>query len=228
MRFGLLGYPLGHSFSKGWFESRGYKYDNFQYASPAEFLSAKPTDLTGFNVTIPHKHSIIPFLDSLDGPAAEIGAVNCVTIDQMGAMRGYNTDYIGFSDTLLAIIGSRRPRASVLGSGGAAKAVCYALQKLGIEFEIISRTNNGYAKFNIENVKLIINTSPVGMYPNVGQAPDIDYDKIDSSYIIYDLVYNPAQTEFIRRSRLQGAMVVNGLAMLDGQAQAALQHFLGR
>lgn len=227
-RFGLLGYPLGHSFSKRWFEDRGYRYDNFEYASVADFLRDKPSDLEGFNVTIPHKQSIMAFLDDVDSAAADIGAVNCVTVAADGSMKGYNTDYIGFEQSLLSMIGAERPLAAVLGSGGASKAVCYVLRRLGIDYQVISRADDGYSKFKIQNSKLIINTTPLGMYPNVDNAPKIDYEAIDSSYFLYDLVYNPVQTEFLRRGRLRGARVINGLPMLYCQAQAALQHFLVR
>lgn len=223
--YGLLGYPLGHSFSKAWFESRGYPYQNFEYEYLADFLKFRPHDLCGFNVTIPHKQAIIPFLDSLNDAASEIGAVNCVTISG-GKMRGYNTDCVGFEDSLKDMIKDAKPRAAVLGSGGASHAVCYVLKNMGIDFVVVSRSDNGYQKFKIEDFRLIINTSPVGMYPNVETAPDIDYDKIDSSYFLYDLVYNPAQTLFLARGRVRGARVVNGLAMLYGQAQAALRHFV--
>lgn len=167
-------------------------------------------------------------MDDMDAAAAAIGAVNCVTIASNGSMKGYNTDYLGFERSLLSMIGDKRPAAAVLGSGGASKAVCYVLERLGIDYQVISRTDNGYSTFKIQNSKLIINTTPLGMYPNVDRAPKISYEAIDNSYFLYDLVYNPAETEFLRRGRLRGARVIGGLPMLYGQAQAALQHFLVR
>lgn len=225
--FGLLGYPLGHSFSKPWFEDHGFRYTNFQYESVEQFLSNKPSDLDGFNVTIPHKVNIIPFLSQIDRAAAEVGAVNCVKILKDKTLKGYNTDIIGFEESLIDMIGEGfDSRAAVLGSGGASKAVCYVLKKLSIPYTVVSRADNGYQNFDIRSVRLIINTTPLGMSPNTDTAPDIDYSKIEADYFLYDLVYNPAQTKFMREGRVRGATVKNGLAMLHSQAQAALRHFL--
>lgn len=224
--FGLLGYPLGHSFSKPWFEARGARYDNFAYESVADFMKAIPADLEGFNVTIPHKRSVIEFLDEVDAAAAEVGAVNCVKVLKNKQLRGYNTDIIGFENSLTDFIGCDfRGRAAVLGSGGASRAVCYVLNKLNIDYQVVSRADGGYEKFDIGGVRLVVNTTPLGMYPKVNDAPPIDYEALDGSYFLYDLVYNPAQTEFLRRGRQRGVAVINGLAMLYAQAQAALQIF---
>ncbi|MEG0814760.1 MAG: shikimate dehydrogenase [Mucinivorans sp.] len=227
--FGLLGYPLGHSFSKAWFEKRGHSYTNFAYQSVEEFLNSKPSDLEGFNVTIPHKRAIIPFLDSLDSAAKEVGAVNCVKVLDNKQLKGYNTDIIGFEESLIDLIGEQfTGRAAVLGSGGASHAVCYVLRKLGIDHQVISRQNNGYSTFRIQDFRLIINATPLGMSPKVDTAPEIDYDQINCSYFLYDLVYNPAQTLFLEKGRKHGAAVKNGLAMLISQAQAALLIFEAR
>lgn len=225
--FGLLGYPLGHSFSKPWFEERGFRYTNFEYENIEQFLSNKLDDLEGFNVTIPHKVSIIPFLSQIDSAATKVGAVNCVKILKDNTLKGYNTDIIGFEESLIDMIGEGFDgHSAVLGSGGASRAVCYVLEKLSIPYTVVSRADNGYQNFDIRDVRLIINTTPLGMSPNMDTAPDIDYSKIGADYFLYDLVYNPAQTKFMREGRVRGATVKSGLAMLHSQARAALQHFL--
>ncbi len=220
--YGILGYRLTHSFSYKWFESRGFRFRNFEYQSIEDFLAVMPRELQGFSVTIPHKETIIEFLDQLDTTAQEIGAVNCVKVVE-GRLIGYNTDNIGFKESLLPLLTPRHRRAAVLGSGGASKAVLWTLASLGIESQVISRSDNGYEHFNPSAVDIIINTTPLGMYPNVDQCPDIDYTSISSHSICYDLVYNPAQTLFLSRCRAQGATVITGLRMLHLQAVAALQ-----
>lgn len=225
--FGLLGYPLGHSFSKPWFEARAHRYDNFAYQTVDQFIQAIPTDLQGFNVTIPHKEAIIPFLDEIDPAAQEVGAVNCVKILEGNRLKGYNTDILGFEQSLRSMIGPNfTDRAAVLGSGGASKAVCYVLGKLNIDHQVVTRKDDGYSKFKIEHSKLIINTTPLGMFPKVDAAPTIDYSSIDETYYLYDLVYNPSQTKFLTEGRKRGATVKNGLEMLTVQAQEALLLFL--
>ncbi|MEG2728567.1 MAG: shikimate dehydrogenase [Mucinivorans sp.] len=225
--FGLLGYPLGHSFSQAWFNERGHRYENFASPSVAKFIGSLPSDLEGFNVTIPHKQTIIPFLDSMDEAAREVGAVNCVKVLADRKLRGYNTDIIGFEASLRDLIGSHFAGcAAVLGSGGASRAVCYVLKKLGIDYQVISRSDDGYSRFKVEQVRLIINTTPLGMYPHTEAMAEINYEAIDDRYFLFDLVYNPSQTAFLYQGRIRGAAVVNGLAMLRGQAQAALQLFV--
>lgn len=225
--FGLLGYPLGHSFSKPWFEAQGYAYNNYEYENVETFLENKPSELNGFNVTIPHKENILPFLDEIDPQAKEVGAVNCVKILADGSLKGYNTDIIGFQETLLEMIGPRfSEHAAVLGSGGASKAVCYVLKKIGIDHQVVSRSDDGYQKFDITKSRLIINTTPLGMYPGIDAAPPIDYNLIDSSYFLYDLIYNPCETSFMKQGRMRQATVRNGLSMLHCQARAALRLFV--
>lgn len=223
--YGLLGYPLSHSFSKGWFERRGYKYCNFEYPAVEEFLTAMPPDLQGFNVTIPHKQAIIPHLASVDEAAVEVGAVNCVKITDQGLV-GYNTDIVGFEQTLRPLLIDFHRRAAILGSGGASRAVQYVMRRLGIGYDVISRSNSLYNSFDPSLYQIIVNATPLGMFPLVDNAPSIDYQKIKPSTVCYDLVYNPAQTEFLRRCRIQEAVVVNGLKMLHLQAEAALAIFL--
>lgn len=223
-KFGLVGYPLGHSFSKGYFQQKfqtenilDCQYDNYSI----ETLTQIPANLSGFNVTIPHKQNIMPLLKSIDDAAVQIGAVNCVDVN----LRGYNTDAIGFEQSLLAMIGEQRPRALVFGTGGASRAVVYVLKRLSIEYIHISRSGQTrYDNLSAETIKshkLIINTTPLGMYPKTDAAPEIDYNLIGEGHYLYDLVYNPAETKFLREGRVRGAWVKNGLEMLYLQADAA-------
>lgn len=223
-KFGLIGYPLGHSFSKGFFLQKfrsemleNYSYDNYE----VETLTAIPTGLDGFNVTIPHKQNIIPLLSSIDSAAERIGAVNCVDRN----LRGYNTDVIGFEISLLGLIGNDRPRALVLGTGGAARAVCYVLNKLEIDYIQVSRSGvqryDNLTNQQIADHHLIINTTPLGMYPKIDSAAELNYDMISRNHYLYDLVYNPAETLFLHQGRVRGAWVKNGVEMLREQALAA-------
>lgn len=223
-RFGLLGFPLGHSFSKSFFEKKfasenltDCRYDNYEI----ELLATLPNGLSGMNVTIPHKQTVIPLLRSIDPVALAVGAVNCVDHN----LRGYNTDVIGFSKSLQHLIGTERPRALVLGTGGAARAVAYVLSELGIEFRYVSRSGElNYDNLSSEIVaehRLIINTSPVGMFPNISGTPNLPYDALGEDHYLFDLVYNPAQTRFLYEGRVRGAWVKSGVEMLYEQAEAA-------
>ncbi len=227
--YGLLGYPLSHSFSRGWFEARGYEFENFEFSDITEFTNNIPAKLEGFSVTIPHKQAIMPFLDAIDTTAQEIGAVNCVVVHSDGTLEGHNTDAEGFLKSLSPLLNRAiHKRAAVLGSGGASKAVQWVLRSEAIDFEVISRSNGGYDDFRAQNYDIIINTTPLGMHPKVHESPPLDYHNIRPHTICYDLVYNPAETEFLRQCRQQGAAVICGFAMLDAQAQAALRHYAKR
>ncbi len=227
--YGLLGYPLGHSFSKGWFDARGYEFQNFEFSDITEFINNIPSSLKGFSVTIPHKQAIIPFLSCIDTTAREIGAVNCVVVHSDGRLEGHNTDAEGFSRTLSPLLDdSQHKRAAVLGSGGASKAVQWVLQGMGMEVNVVSRANGSYDNFRADSYDIIVNCTPLGMHPKVDDAPAIDYHNIHPHTICYDLVYNPAQTKFLELSRRQGATVICGLGMLHAQAQAALRHYAER
>lgn len=223
-RYGLLGYPLGHSFSKGYFGDR-CRYDNFEYPTVEDFLAVKPSDLEGFNVTIPHKQSIMSFLDEVDISASEVGAVNCVQVLSGGAMKGYNTDIIGFEVSLREMLGGADVRALVLGTGGAARAVWWVLDKLGIEYTKVSRTGvinyDNLGREMVESHRLIINATPLGMAPDVDKKPAIDYCGVTKNHYLYDLVYNPSESSFLRMGRLCGARVKNGYEMLVLQAEGA-------
>lgn len=220
--YGILGYPLGHSFSKGWFEAKGYEFQNFEFAEVEGFVEAMPEELNGFSVTIPHKQNIIPFLDRLDSVAAEVGAVNCVRRRE-GQLEGFNTDVIGFGESLAPLLKDCHKRAAVLGSGGASKAVVWALRSRGIECSVVSRTGDGYDYFDPSRVDIIVNTTPLGMYPKVEGFPPIDYSEIREHTICYDLVYNPGETVFMQLCRRRGAVVIGGIEMLRIQAEAALR-----
>lgn len=232
--FGLIGRELGHSFSAKFFNAKfkseeiAADYQLFEIESIiklGELLGRNPLD--GFNVTIPYKESIIPYLDDLSDVAREIGAVNCVEVRD-GKLIGHNTDITGIEASLHWLEAEEGCKALVLGTGGASKAVQYALGKRGIEFKIVSRDKSrgdiSYEELTpeiIQEHKLIINTTPVGMFPNVDEVPAIDFDAIGTEHRIFDLVYNPAQTELLRRAKERGAQTMGGMLMLQTQAIAS-------
>lgn len=232
--FGLIGRELGHSFSakffNGKFASEGIDadYKLFELESIEELKNLlATTPLNGFNVTIPYKESIIPYLSELSTTAREVGAVNCVEVRD-GKLIGHNTDAAGIEASLHWLDLADGTKALVLGSGGASKATQYVLRKLGIEFKVVSRdASRGditYSELTPEVIaehKLIINATPVGMSPNVEAAPQLDYEHIGSEHRVFDLVYNPAQTEFLRRAKEQGASTMGGILMLQTQAIAS-------
>lgn len=240
--YGLLGYPLGHSFSARYFTDKFVREDIHDAAYCNYALSSLDglTDIIngdgvcGFNVTIPYKEKIIPFLDAISPDAEKIGAVNVVKVDNVGNRKiwtGYNTDIIGFEKSFLPMINRNNANSAlVLGTGGASKAVCYVFGKLGIPYSLVSRSGsrNGnalsYDSLSGKVMKqhnIIINTTPLGMFPAVDVCPDIPYGEICSGYVCYDLVYNPEETLFMKKSREHGALVKGGLEMLEKQAEAA-------
>lgn len=234
--YGLIGYPLSHSFSKGFFTRKfeeehiaGCQYETFPIPAITELpaLLDQHPDLCGLNVTIPYKEQVIPYLDELSDAAANIGAVNCIRLKD-GKKKGFNTDVIGFRNSLQPLLQPHHNRALVLGTGGAAKAVMYALQEMNIPYIVASRTpGNGAVAYSsldqatMEAHTLIVNTTPLGMYPNVDACPDIPYAFITSRHLLYDLVYNPAETLFLQKGAAQGAIVKNGHEMLILQAEAS-------
>ena len=235
-QFGLIGYPLSHSFSKKYFSEKFLREDiadaNYELY-PIERIDIFPSlvaslpDLVGINVTIPYKEQVIPYLDALSDVVAETGACNCIhRID--GKLVGYNTDVIGFEKSLLKKLNASHQHALVLGTGGAAKAVHYVLRKLGISYKEVSRKNsNGciaYEQLDTEIIKshtLIINTTPLGMHPLVDDAPEIPYESLTSAHYLFDLVYNPAKTLFLAKGEACGAAIENGADMLVDQAEAS-------
>lgn len=232
--YGIIGWPLGHSFSKPYFEDKfarlglaDHRYYNFPLENIAELsgILSEYSDLCGFNVTIPYKKEIIGWLDGISPEAEAIGAVNCVKIEN-GKLYGYNTDAYGFRAGLEKLIGTERPDALVLGSGGAANAVCHELSELGVKFFNVSRSkklnNLTYDELSPEIMsahRLIVNTTPLGTWPDTEQKPDIPYDHIGPQHLLYDLVYNPPVTAFLAKGRKRGAKTLNGETMLHAQAE---------
>ena len=238
-QFGLIGFPLSHSFSKKYyldkFEREGIAdagYDLYPIERIEELpalLEAHP-QLAGINVTIPHKISVMAYIDHLADEARAIQAVNCITIDRRAGdkpvLAGYNTDVYGFEQSLKPLLQPHQQQALVLGNGGAAKAVFYALGRLDITYKTVSRNpapgQLGYDELTdgvMASHTLIINTTPLGTYPNVAGCPDIPYAALTDRHLLYDLVYNPEVTEFLRRGQAQGAAIKNGMEMLVLQAE---------
>ncbi|NLZ94929.1 MAG: shikimate dehydrogenase [Bacteroidales bacterium] len=241
--YGLIGFPLAHSFSAKFFNEKFQKeginaeYLNFEIEHIFDLrrvLLFNP-HLKGLNVTIPHKEAVIEFLDDISPIAKKIGAVNVIKIergyrDTYGyKLKGYNTDYIGFKDSISPLINPELHRkALVLGTGGASKAVCSALEALGVEWTYVSRTpREGALTYDtltpdiLSDNKIIINTTPLGTYPNIEESPNIPYQALTSQHLLYDLVYNPTETTFLRKGRQMGAATKNGEEMLQLQALAA-------
>lgn len=233
-RYGLIGYPLGHSFSKNYFTKKfqeegitGCVYETFPIPSISELpglLAANP-DLCGFNVTIPYKEQVIPFLTEKSAVVQKTGACNCVRVHE-GKLMGYNTDVIGFEESLVKAFPDLPSQALVLGTGGAAKAVCYVLQKRDIRYLSVSRREGpGVIRYEdltgqiIGSHQLIINTTPLGMAPKVEEAPAIPYEYLTAAHCLFDLVYNPDRTLFLQRGSAHGARTCNGLEMLVIQAE---------
>ncbi|NEN23124.1 shikimate dehydrogenase [Cryomorpha ignava] len=239
--YGLIGKTLKHSFSEAYFREKFEKeqidarFQNFELETIDVFpkiLSENP-NLLGLSVTIPYKTVIIPFLDEVDPSAKEIGSVNSIRVSN-GKTIGFNTDAGGFSNSIKPFLAHGMERALILGTGGASKAVAYALRQTGLDVVLASRTPEegqlGYSEINqnaINAFKLIVNTTPLGMYPDVSSFPDIPYEYLTSEHLLYDLTYNPAETEFLRRGKEKGAIVVNGLSMLKIQAEMSWEIWTG-
>ena len=232
--FGLIGKRLGHSFSAKFFNGKfkAEQIDADYQLFEIEDISAidtliKEHNLEGFNVTIPYKESIIPYLDGLTKEAHEIGAVNCVVVKN-GQKIGHNTDLTGIEASLHWLDIDSAPKTLILGTGGASKAVQYALKRRGVEYSVVSRSaERGDVTYDdltaeiIAEHKLIINTTPVGMFPEVENAPTIDYSALGAEHRLFDLVYNPAKTQFLARGEEQGAKTMGGMLMLQTQAIAS-------
>ncbi len=238
-KYGLIGYPLEQSFSQKFFaakfknETINAEYLNFELESIGEFpeIIEDNETLKGLNVTIPYKERVMPFLTELDSEAEKVGAVNTIKIcEKYGkpCLTGFNTDVYGFEETLKPYIKPHHTKALILGTGGASKAVRYVLNKLGIGFELVSTKQRkgtiGYADITDDIIidhKLIINTTPLGMSPNTNGFPDLPYKAITTEHLLYDLIYNPAETVFLKNGKNNGATTVNGEAMLKKQAEKA-------
>ena len=239
-RFGLIGYPLTHSFSPSYFAEK-FKRQNIDDAVYEAFplkdildlpaLFDQYPDLVGLNVTIPYKEAILPFLDELSPEARSIGAVNTVLVSRKSEtpkLIGYNTDILGFESTLKPLLEPFHGKALVLGSGGASKAVTYVLSKLGIQWQVVSREPKG-KQIGYKDVStavlarhlVIINTTPLGMHPKVEGLPPLPYHALSEDHLLYDLIYHPAETRFLNRGIMAEATVQNGLQMLRAQADAS-------
>lgn len=229
--YGLIGYPLTHSFSPAYFTNKFEKegidavYKAYPLASITELplLLQEQYQLAGFNVTIPYKQLVMPYLSEMDDAAKVIGAVNCVDMKN-GRLKGYNTDYIGFTNSLKPLLRTQHSQALVLGSGGGSKAVTYALQKLGIDYRIVSRTGTDITYDTltddiVSNHRLIINTTPLGMFPHSDACPRIPYDAVTEQHLLFDLIYNPTETKFLSLGKQRGASIKNGYEMLVTQAE---------
>ena len=239
-QFGLIGYPLSHSFSKGYFTEKfvkegisGAAYELYPLQSIQELprLIEEHPQLLGLNVTIPYKEAVIPYLADLHESAKKVGAVNVIRFEEKGLI-GYNSDYFGFKTSLQEWLGSevKGLQALVLGTGGAAKAVCAALDDLQIPYRLVSRkpapATLTYEQLHeqpslLQEHRLIINTTPLGMHPHTASKPDMPYEQLRPAHYLYDLVYNPAETSFMKEGSDRGAQTKNGLQMLHLQAEKA-------
>ncbi len=238
--YGLIGFPLGHSFSQNYFnqkfeaENINAEYVNFEIPDIGDLMEifAENPGLSGLNVTLPYKEQVMAYMDEIDSQAERIGAVNVIKImhkkngDLM--LKGFNSDIIGFTDSILPLLNDRHPKELVLGTGGASRAIRVGLRNLGIEPVLVSRTKREdvltYEELTPEVMKehlVIVNTTPVGMYPHIDCCPDIPYECLTPDHLCYDLIYNPDVTLFMKKSAEYGAIVKNGLEMLLLQAFAS-------
>lgn len=234
--YGLIGKNIDYSFSRTYFAEKFKKegiqaqYLNFELSDISEFknIFSKSRDISGLNVTIPYKLEVIPFLDSLDENAKKIGAVNTIKIEEDGSLIGYNTDFYGFSQSLKDHLKPQHTHALILGTGGASLAVAYALKQLGITYKFVSRNplEGQFSYINIdaellEKHKLIINCTPLGTYPNIERHPELPFQFITKQHLVYDLIYNPSETKLMELAAARGAKTINGLRMLQLQAEKA-------
>ncbi|MBR5688019.1 MAG: shikimate dehydrogenase [Prevotella sp.] len=235
-KYGLIGYPLGHSFSIGYFNEKFQNenidavYENFEISSldSLEEVIATNPELKGLNVTIPYKERVMSYLDTITPEARAIGAVNVIRVTHKGnktLLKGYNSDVIGFTRSIEPMLETFHKKALVLGTGGAAKAITFGLRSLGLETVYVSRFERPdtiqYDKITPETIQeynVIVNCTPVGMYPHADQCPQLPYEAMDSHNLLYDLIYNPDETLFMQKGGAQGATVKNGLEMLLLQA----------
>lgn len=236
--FGLIGRDISYSFSQQYFSEKfdlleldKYAYRNFDINTIdaiKHVLTVNKSSLSGLNVTIPFKEEVIPFLDKLHPKAKKIGAVNTIKITRKGKLKGYNTDEYGFRKSLIPLLKKHHKRALILGTGGASKAISFALDKLKIKHIFVSRTPRkgqiSYRDLNedvFEKYTIIINCTPIGTYPNLDSCPNLPYQLIDEHHLLYDLIYNPKETLFLKRGADRGATTKNGLEMLELQAEKA-------
>lgn len=236
-KFGLIGKDISYSFSKKYFTEKfaqdlyeDCSYENFDILNIEDFPSVLKNNpnLKGLNVTIPYKESIIPYLDTVSDKAFQIGAVNVIRFTKKGNLKGYNSDWFGFKKSLEPLLQAHHKKALILGTGGAAKAVAFALDQLAITYSFVSREANpntiDYSLINattFDNHQIIINCTPVGTSPNTKEFPPIPYTYFSNQHIAFDLIYNPEETEFLKKAKKQGAIIKNGYEMLIYQAEKA-------
>lgn len=237
-RLGLLGRNISYSFSVSYFKKKFQKegiqnvrYQNFDIPKITLFSEiVKNTEgLKGLNVTIPYKEEVIPYLNKLNKKAKEIGAVNTIKVTKKGKLVGYNTDCYGFIKSIEPFLKKHHKKALILGTGGASKAVIYALKQKGIECHYVSRTASNHVRFTYEELsadivsehQIIVNCTPLGTYPNIENCPSIPFESISEEHILFDLIYNPEETKFLRLGKEKGAIAINGLEMLKLQAEKA-------
>lgn len=237
-QLGLLGKNISYSFSRAYFKKKfedehilGTTYDNFDIDNIDIFpnIIKSTKNLKGLNVTIPYKEAVMPFLDKINKKAKSIGAVNTIRITKKGKLIGYNTDYYGFKKSLQPYLKPHHKKALILGTGGASKAVAYSLNELGISYHYVSRKLSEHVSFSYEtlvkedigNYQIIINSTPLGTFPNVHDCPKIPYQAITENHILFDLIYNPEETLFLKRGKEKQATIINGLNMLKLQAEKA-------
>lgn len=238
-QYGLLGYPLRHSFSKKFFtekfqrENRDAEYLNFEISDIQNLKVVIEThpSLSGLNVTIPYKEKVIPLLHELSPEAAAIGAVNVIRIERDGndvRLKGFNSDIIGFKDSILPLLRPHHQSALILGTGGASKAIYHGLIQLGIAVKFVSRTHQAdvltYEELTPETMRqfqIIVNCTPCGMFPHTDECPNLPYDALTPEHLLYDLIYNPEETLFLKKGKQQGTQIKNGLEMLHLQALAS-------
>ncbi len=244
--YGLIGYPLEHSFSISYFNQKfadegiDAQYENFEIKSIEslmEVIDSHP-DLKGLNVTIPYKEKVIPFLDSMSPEAVAIGAVNVIRVSHENnkiTLKGFNSDVIGFTKSIEPMLEKIHRKALILGTGGASKAVNYGLRNLGLETIFVSRYQRpGTIQYKditpdiIKEYNVIVNCTPCGMYPHTDECPDLPYDHMDNHTVLYDLIYNPDETLFMKKGAAHGANTKNGLEMLLLQAFASWEFWNGR
>lgn len=232
---GLIGKNISYSFSIKYFsekfknENLSFEYKNFDLETITdlpEILSLYIDNLAGLNVTIPYKEKVFTYLDEIDNEATKIGAVNTIKIVDKYYLKGYNTDVYGFENSLLPLVKEHHKKALIFGSGGASKAIKFVLEKLQIPFQVVSRSPTkeqiSYQEVTeevIANHPILINCTPVGTYPNINESITIPYQAITKNHLLYDLIYNPNETAFLKQGKLQGATIKNGLEMLELQAE---------
>lgn len=237
VKFGLIGKNISYSFSKGYFLEKFKKmkldalsYRNFDIPEIEEFpflIYQREEEFRGFNVTIPYKQSIMSYLSDIDDDAKKIGAVNTIKVTEENELIGYNTDIYGFENSLKPLLKEHHKKALILGTGGASKAVAFALDKLKVEFLFVSRNPSNSKEISyddlskeiIESHQIIINSSPVGTHPNIDKCPNIPYEFLTDKHFLFDLIYNPSETKFLQSGKAKGAIIKNGLEMLELQAE---------